>query len=247
MNVSTRTFLNRNSPVPLYHQLADAILKGIRSGAYVVGEKIPSEHELASLHKIGRPTVRQALDSLVRKGALVRRRGSGTFVAPQPENVDLFSLGGTMASFRSTGHQPRVELAFPPARKEVGGDTVNPFAGGPAIVLTRVSWVEETPVLVEDIYLHPTLFAPIETIDLRGQSLSRIVEERFHLKLTSGEQRFRITYPDMRLSKLLSLARTTPILAVNRFLHFPDAPNAIYSELFCRTDRFVFTQSIGGL
>jgi GntR family transcriptional regulator len=247
MNVMNRAMLNRNSPVPLYHQLAEAILEGIRSGSYAVGTKIPSEHELAALHKIGRPTVRQALDSLVRKGVLVRRRGSGTFVAPQPETVDLFSLGGTMASFRSTGHQPRVELAFPPARKEVGDETVNPFAGGQAIVLTRVSWVEETPVLVEDIYLHPTLFSPIESMDIRGQSLSRIVEERFHLKPIRGEQRFRITYPDVRLSKLLSLSRTTPILAVNRFLHFPDAPNAIYSELFCRTDRFVFTQTLGGL
>jgi GntR family transcriptional regulator len=247
MNDTNRALLNRNSPLPLYHQLAEAILAGIRSGAYAVGEKIPSENELVAQYAIGRPTVRQALDSLVRKGALVRRRGSGTFVAPQTETVDLFSLGGTMASFRSTGHELRVELVAPPERREIGPDAVvNPFAGGPAIVLTRVSRVEETPVLVEDIYLHPGLFAPIETMDLKDQSLSRIVEERFHLTLSSGEQRFRISYPDERLSILLSLSRTTPILAVNRFLHFPDAANAIYSELFCRTDRFVFTQTIQG-
>ncbi|MFP4315618.1 MAG: GntR family transcriptional regulator [Desulfovibrionales bacterium] len=232
--------------MPLYHQLAEAILAEIRSGVYAVGAKIPSENELAAVYSIGRPTVRQALDSLVRKGILVRRRGAGTFVAPQPETVDLFSLGGTMASFRSTGHTPRVELVAPPQLREVKGDPVNPFSRGMAIVLCRVSRVEDTPVLVEDIYLHPTLFAAVEAMDLRSVSLSRVVEERFHLQLSGGEQRFCIRYPDPRLSDLLDLSKTTPILAVNRFLHFPDVQNGIYSELFCRTDRFVFTQTIGG-
>ncbi|MFW6357383.1 MAG: GntR family transcriptional regulator, partial [bacterium] len=100
MGTSELKMLNRSSPLPLYHQLAEAILAEIRSGVYAVGAKIPSENELAAVYSIGRPTVRQALDSLVRKGILVRRRGAGTFVAPQPETVDLFSLGGTMASFR---------------------------------------------------------------------------------------------------------------------------------------------------
>ena len=49
------------------------------------------------------------------------------------------------------------------------------------------------------------------------------------------------------LSRLLALPRTAPILVVNRTLHFPEAPRAIFSVLFCRTDRFVFTQQLGAL
>jgi GntR family transcriptional regulator len=254
--------LNKNSPVPLYHQLAELISADIRAGVYGEGDRIPSEHQLSAQHGIGRPTVRQALDTLVRRGVLSRRRGSGTFVAPQPEAVSLFSLAGTVASFTGAGLSPRVEILEGPARIDVPADPANPFAGGTAIVLSRLSRVPNpagrdsvdevlpsplTPVLVEDIFLHPTLFAGLDGMDLAGQSLSRLVAESFHLTLSGGEQQFRIDFPDDRLSLLLALPRSAPILVVNRTLHFPDAPRAIFSVLYCRTDRFVFSQQLGAL
>lgn len=254
--------LNKNSPLPLYHQLAELIASDIRAGVYGEGERIPSEHQLAAQHGIGRPTVRQALESLVRRGVLARRRGSGTFVAPQPEAVDLFSLAGTVASFTGAGLAPSVEILEGPARRAVDPDPANPFSGQTAIVLSRLSRVPDgpgkasgdgnessplVPVLVEDIFLHPALFAGLEGQDLSGQSLSCIAAERFHLTLCGGEQQFRISYPDARLARLLALPRSAPVLAVKRTLDFPDAPRAVFSTLFCRTDRFVFTQQLGAL
>ncbi|MEW5772934.1 MAG: GntR family transcriptional regulator [Thermodesulfobacteriota bacterium] len=239
--------LNKNSPIPLYHQLAELIAADIRAGVYGEGDRIPSEHQLVARYGIGRPTVRQALETLVRRGVLARRRGSGTYVAPQPEAVDLFSLAGTVASFTGAGLSPVVEILEGPARRAVPADPANPFAGGQAIALSRLSRVEDSPVLVEDIFLHPALFAGLEDMDLAGQSLSRLAAERFHLVLSGGEQQFRIDFPDDRLSRLLALPRTAPILVVNRTLHFPDAPRAVFSVLSCRTDRFVFTQQLGAL
>ena len=90
--------LNPDSPMPLYRQLADELSERIRAGVYTPGSRIPSEHELASKYALGRPTVRQATEVLVRKRVLERRRGSGTFVANAVPEVDLFSLGGTLAS-----------------------------------------------------------------------------------------------------------------------------------------------------
>ncbi len=239
--------LNKNSPLPLYHQLAELLLTQIREGQFTEGQRIPSENVLAAEHGIGRPTVRQAIDSLVRRGILTRRRGSGTYVAPQREEVDLFSLAGTMASFRKTGHSLRVELLEAARLQDVDEDPDNPFSRSSAYFLRRLSHVEDTPVLVEDIYLHPALFAGIADIDLSGRSLSQLVRDRFHLECSGGQQHFRIIYPDADLARLLALSKSTAILNVARYLHFPDAPNAIYSALYCRTDRFVFTQTIGGL
>ena len=54
----------------------EIILDKIRSGEYSAGSKIPSENTLATQYSIGRPTARQAIDMLVRKGLLSRRRGS---------------------------------------------------------------------------------------------------------------------------------------------------------------------------
>ncbi len=78
--------LNPNSPVPLYHQLAEIISDRIRSGEYEPGQAIPSETALARQYHIGRPTVRQAMDVLAHKHLIQRRRGAGTFVQlPAPK------------------------------------------------------------------------------------------------------------------------------------------------------------------
>lgn len=238
--------LNKQSPLPLYHQLAEMLLADIRAGRYAEGDKIASENELAQRHGIGRPTVRQAVESLVRRGVLVRRRGSGTFVAEQPETVNLFSLTGTLQSLASTGGELEVEMVSPPLRARVDGDDT-PFSGGEAIALTRLSRLDGVPVLVEHIHLHPGLFAGIETLDLDGQSLSGVVQDHFKLTPSSADQHFRITYPDADLAAMLELPARTPVLTVSRFLHFPTAKSAIHSTMHCRTDQFIFTQHLRGI
>ncbi len=239
--------LNQLSPVPLYHQLAEILLERIRSGAYPEGSKIPSEHRLAETFKIGRPTVRQATDLLVRRNALLRKRGSGTFVAEQPKEVDLFSLAGTLSSFQEKGFTLQTSIITETQLTEVAEDDENPFSKKNAYFLSRLSRVSGKPVLIEDIYLHSTIFSGINQIDLAGKSLSQVVAENYYMRPVGGNQNFRIGYLTGRRAGDLNVSSKTPILCVKRFLHFYQAENAIFSELFCRTDQFVFSQKIGGI
>ena len=72
--------LDRASPVPLYHQLAQAIEGAITAGALRPGDRLENELSLTERLGLARPTARQAIQELVRKGLLVRRRGLGTQV-----------------------------------------------------------------------------------------------------------------------------------------------------------------------
>ena len=74
--LSFMSTLTADSRIPLYHQLADVLRERIRAGQYPAGDRIPSEPELSRTFGIGRPTVRQATDLLVRQRCLERRRGS---------------------------------------------------------------------------------------------------------------------------------------------------------------------------
>jgi GntR family transcriptional regulator len=239
--------LNPRSPVPLYRQLADILLAGIRSGEYPSGSRIPSEHALAAIYGIGRPTARQAVDLLVRKRVLGRRRGSGTFVVARENEVDLFSLAGTVSAFHKKGVAVTTHILQRTQLEMVDSDPENPFSGQKAYFFSRLIKVEEKPVLIEDIYLHIQLFAGIDAIDLEGRSLSQIVDERYYMRPTSGKQNFRIGYVEGKRAQDLASSPTTPILVVKRFLNFHGAESAIYSELYCRTDQFVFSQTIGGM
>src|SRR4051812_32452369 len=75
-----RLAVDRASPVPLYFQLARQLEAAIEDGALTPGSLLGNEIELAAGLGLSRPTVRQAIRSLVDKGLLVRRRGVGTQV-----------------------------------------------------------------------------------------------------------------------------------------------------------------------
>ncbi len=239
--------LNPQSPMPLYHQLADILLAGIRAGEFPPDTRIPSELSLSASYGIGRPTVRQAIDMLVRKRFLVRKRGSGTYVLTRQKEIDLFSLAGTTSAFQREGASVNTHILQKIRLTAIESDPENPFSGESAYFLSRLTRVEAAPVLIEDIYLHAGLFSGIDAMDLEGRSLSQIVDERYFMRPVSGRQTFRIGYVDGDKAVSLAVSHTTPVLLVKRFLHFPQAENAIYSELYCRTDQFVFSQTIGGM
>lgn len=238
--------INPQSPIPIYRQLSDLLAAKIRRGEYRPGGRIPSEHQLAAAFGIGRPTARQAVDVLVRKGMLTRRRGSGTFVCEAQQEVDLFSLDGTTASFRRKGVTVETRTITPIRLLTVGPEPDNPFRGQAAYFIARLTIVDRVPVLMEDLYLQAALFAGIENLDLNGRSLSAVAEEKFYLRPVGGKQSFSIGYVDQKRQQYLKIGAQTPVLVVKRHLHFPQMTDGVFSHLWCRTDQFVYTQNIGG-
>jgi GntR family transcriptional regulator len=164
------------------------------------------------------------------------------------DEVDLFSLAGTMSSFHKKGFDTATrilkKIRLVNVRKK---ETENPFAGGKAFFYERLTSVDGSPVLIETMYLHPELFKGIDELDLAGKSLSEIVSGRYYMKPTGGKQNFRIGYLNGKRARDLEITPSTPVLSVNRLLHFSQADCGLFSELFCRTDKFVFSQTIGGL
>ena len=239
--------LNPHSPVPLYFQLAKIILDKVRRGEFAPGTRLPSEHSLAAAYHIGRPTARQATEQLVRKGILVRRRGAGTFVQAQPREVDLFSFGGTIASFREKGISITTRLRQKTRLKTISLGGLNPFSGRPAYFLSRLSCADGRPVLIEDIYLDADLFANFQRFDAGRESLSRIAAEHYYLRPVGGKQHFGICFLKGKMASDLGVAPDMPILSVKRFINFEHAGNAVYAELFCRTDTYIFSQRFGGV
>lgn len=238
--------LDPQSPTPLYHQLAERLTNAIRAGEFAPGERIPSEPRLAAEYGIGRPTVRQALDALVRQGLLSRRRGSGTFVREAPKEIDLFSLDGTGASFRKQGLAMESRLLGQVARRSIADGERHPLAGREVFTLTRLTRSDDTPVLLEELDLDAVLFPDLDRLDLAGRSLSALAAERYFLRPSGGRQSFAIDYLSGERGKRLEVSAETAILRVERLLHFPQREAGFFSRLYCRTDHFVFSQTLGG-
>jgi len=236
--------LNSQSPIPLYHQLADILAEQVCSGTYKPGDVILPETAIAKQYGIGRPTVRQAMDILVRRGLVERKRGSGTFVKDRDHQIDLFSLAGTSQAFLTKGIKTKSKVIEPVMVREIIDNKNNPFHQKKAFFMSRLTCVKKEPVLFEEFYLHPELFLGLDKLDLENRSLSRVVSDQYFLKPETGRQIFKISFLSGYKAKLLGLESADSILEVQRTLNFPGAKGAVFSRLYCRTDRFAFSQTI---
>lgn len=93
--------VKRHATVPLYVQIRDDVVARIHDGEFQPGDRLPSEPELSRTYRVGRPTVRQAIDLMRREGAAVTVRGSGTFVAHDTRRISLLSFDGLTSSLRA--------------------------------------------------------------------------------------------------------------------------------------------------
>src|SRR2546430_6644268 len=103
-----RIEVDRSSPVPMYFQISRQLEEAVDRGDLVPGERLPNEIEFAESLSISRPTMRQALDHLVEKGMLTRKRGVGTQVsnAQVRRRVALTSLHDDLSA---AGRPPRTQ------------------------------------------------------------------------------------------------------------------------------------------
>src|SRR5512140_3094964 len=74
--------------VPLYAQAEKVLEDLLVHRRYRVGDRIPPEVELVRSLGVSRATIRAGVGRLVDRGLLIRRQGSGTYLAQIPERRD---------------------------------------------------------------------------------------------------------------------------------------------------------------
>lgn len=101
--------LDRGSPIPLYYQFAQQLESAIEHGALAPGNLLGNELEIAVRLGLSRPTIRQAIQSLVDKGLLVRRRGVGTQVVHSQVKRPL-ELSSLYDDLEAAGQRPATRV-----------------------------------------------------------------------------------------------------------------------------------------
>lgn len=141
--------VDRTSKVPLHEQLSHQLREAIGTGVLTPGDRIENELDIAERLGVSRPTVRKALEDLVNSGLVIRRRGSGTVVAPEHVHRQL-RLSSLYDDLAADGRLPTtkvLEFTIAPATAaiaeqlhlEPGSDVVTfrrlRFSGGEPLAL----------------------------------------------------------------------------------------------------------------
>jgi GntR family transcriptional regulator len=160
--------LNHSSPVPLYHQAAQALERAIEDERLPRGSKLDGELELAEQLGISRPTMRAALKQLVDKGLLIRRRGIGTIVATKPVRRAI-ALTSLYDDLKESGREPRThvlnfeETPCPPEIAEHLG--LGPTT--PVLHFDRLRIADSHPIA------HMRNFVPVGLLGIEKEDLER--------------------------------------------------------------------------
>lgn len=163
-----RFTLDRSSPVPLYFQVAEQFEQAILTGEIAPGERIENEIALAKDLGLSRPTMRQAIQVLVDKGMLVRKRGVGTQVVHGKirRSVELTSLFDDLSA---AGQKPRTEVLAVgkvPAEEDVAHE-LQLGVGDDVWSLERLRYVGKQPLAL----MHN--FIPVDVVDLDEVDLAK--------------------------------------------------------------------------
>jgi GntR family transcriptional regulator len=164
--------LERNSPVPLYYQVAQAIEHAINTGALAPGDRLENELSLTSRLGLSRPTARQAIQELVKKGLLVRKRGVGTQVVRSQFRRDqrLSSLNEDIVKAGKTPSTRLLEFSVGKLDQDIH-DAIDAAAitDTEFIKMRRLRLADDVPLAILTNYL-PARFEITEA-DMQSKSL----------------------------------------------------------------------------
>ena len=163
--------VDRHSPVPLYFQVAQHLEQLIESGELPMGARLDNETDLARQLGLSKPTMRRAIEYLVGRGLLVRKRGIGTQVVHTKvtREVGLTSLYDDLAK---TGREPSTEVVSfdtEPAPDEVAAKLgIEP--GTPVYVFERLRYAGAEPLALMRNHV-PEHLLRLSAADLEAQGL----------------------------------------------------------------------------
>jgi GntR family transcriptional regulator len=216
--------IDRSSPVPLYHQLAEQLSGAIASGMLQPGDPFENEIALAERLSLSRPTVRRAIQELVNQGLLLRRRGLGTTVANRKvhRRAELTSLYDDLK--RDGGRPATTVLKHEIVRDERVATALDLPADAELLSIIRLRLSDERPLAILHNWL-PPVYNDITREDLEGQGLYAVMRDR-GVRPVVAHQTIGARTPTAAERRHLGLKPSEPVLTMTR-VAFDAVGNAV--------------------
>jgi GntR family transcriptional regulator len=231
--------MDKNSPIPMYYQLAEELRKKINNNIWPPGHCIDSERVLSEEYNLSRMTVRQAIGELVQAGLLTREKGRGTFVCePKIKQRDIMSFTEIM---ESSGVDFRTEVvAF--ERIEADEDMFSLLKSDELFRIQRLRIVKEIIIAEEVIYIPCSTLPELEKKDLSG-SFYKYLESR-ELTVGSTEASIQAVLLDDFYRGLFRLKEVVPLLKVSSKNYTAEDKLLFTEEAVYRSDKYTLDINI---
>ena len=231
--------VDRSSPVPLYFQVAQHLEQMIESGELPMGARLENETDLADQLGLSRPTMRRAIEYLVGRGLLVRKRGIGTQVVQTKvtREVELTSLYDDLAK---TGRDPSTRVVS--FRTEAAPDALAVKLGIPAgtqmYVFERLRYADAEPLALmrNHVPVHLLRLAPA---DLEARGLYNLLRAN-GVTMRIAKQAIGARAATATEARALDERRGAPLLTMERSAYDDHGRAVEHGQHLYRASRYSF-------
>jgi len=201
-------------PIPLHHQVYVDLLAALDTGEWGVGDRLPTERELAERYGCSLITVRRALGDLAREERIERTRGRGTVVVQPPIVRELTSTLSFAQEMQLQGLEPGTALIgarIGPADDRTAA-ALQIGVGAPVHRLERLRSAGGTPLLLEQVALSVARFPDLLAADLERGSLYDFLADRYECRIVRLRETIEPVLPPAREARLLGQSHRQPAL-----------------------------------
>jgi DNA-binding GntR family transcriptional regulator len=242
-DLASRVTLDRSSPVPLYYQVAGALQRLIETDALPPGSRLTNEIELADRLGVSRPTMRRAIQYLVDRGQVVRKRGVGTQVVRSRVNrpLDLTSLHDDLARDGRSPTTQVLEVAREPAG-EVPATALGVRSGAEVVRVRRLRSADGEPIALLTNYL-PSGLLELSVDRLSGRGLYDLMRAA-GVQIRVADQTIGATAATAEQAALLGERKGAALLTMTRTA-YDDVGRAVeYGTHVYRASRYSFSLTL---
>lgn len=234
--------VQRDSPVPLYHQVYEQMHEAITSGRLQPGDPFENEMALAGRLGLSRPTIRRAIQDLVAQGLLLRRRGLGTTVANRQihRRAELTSLYDDLQRDGATPTTTVLDLCS--GRNEAAAIALGVEPSTELLSITRLRLAGAQPFALLQNWL-PTDVGEISREELGAEGLYAVLRER-GIRPVVAHQTIGARRPTAAERRHLQLGPSDPVLTMSRAAFDARGNPVEYGDHIYRADSYTIDVTV---
>ncbi len=217
--------LLQTGPLPLYHQLEQALRARLTDSEFQPGDLLPSEERICEHYGVSRITVRRALDALIAQGLIIKRRGVGSFVAEPRVGARSIRLKGSLDEFLSgAGVMEPDHLSLThDAHNAKAAEILGLPEDAQMTCVRLLSRIDGEPTAYLEIYFPHEVGRLLEESDFQtsGVPIIRAVERRLNVRVSRAEQKIESGSAGEVAAPHLELLPSDPVLLVTRAYYLP--------------------------
>ena len=226
--------------VPAYIRIHDAIKKEIDGGVWEIGQRLPSERDLADDYEVSRMTLRQAITLLVEEGILERRVGSGTYVASHRVQEKMRGTTSFTEIVRSQGKTPSSQL-ISYQRKPANETEIQQLqlkATDTVVRMERVRFADNVPLVFEVASIPEKLIQSFNQEDITEHFFQTLTDNGY--EIGKSQQTIYAKNASERVANYLKVPKNHAVLALTQVSYFTDGRPFEYVHSQYVGDRFEF-------